>query len=117
MARLTKRGSAAASSSVNSNRMLAGSGSGVSTAADPRKDAMQSGVALVMRGLLQTMYAYCEGPPSTPRIEAELGKQLIKARRVLQRYSRHVASGAVGNVRSQGWATHRVQTNRSGGVQ
>ena len=27
---------------------------------------MQSGVALVMRGLLQTMYAYCEGPPSAP---------------------------------------------------
>jgi len=32
---------------------------------------VQSGVALVMRGLLQTMYAYCEGPPSTPQVEAE----------------------------------------------
>src|SRR5215831_17058529 len=46
---------------------------------------VQSGVALVMRGLLQTMYAYCEGPPSTPQIEVELGKQLIDAGRVLQR--------------------------------
>ena len=55
---------------------------------------MQSGVALVMRGLLQTMYAYCEGPPSTPQVEAELGKQLIEAGRVLRRYGRHVASGA-----------------------
>ena len=43
----------------------------MSAAADPRKDAVQSGVALVMRGLLQTMYAYCEGPPSTPQVEAE----------------------------------------------
>jgi acyl-CoA dehydrogenase len=50
----------------------------LSVAADPRKDDVQSGVALVMRGLLQTMYAYCEGPPSTPRVEAELGKQLIE---------------------------------------
>jgi hypothetical protein len=64
----------------------------VSAAADPRKDAVQSGVALVMRGLLQTMDAYCEGPPSTPQIEAG---------RVLQRYGRHVASRAVGNVRGQ----------------
>ena len=46
----------------------------MSAAADPRRDAVQSGVALVMRGLLQTMYAYCEGPPSTPQIEAELAK-------------------------------------------
>jgi hypothetical protein len=30
-------------------------GIGVSAAADPRKDAVQSGVALVMRGLLQAM--------------------------------------------------------------
>ena len=33
---------------------LAGSGAGVSAAADWRKDAVQSDVALVMRGLLQT---------------------------------------------------------------
>ena len=46
----------------------------MSAAADPRRDAVQSGVALVMRGLLQTMYAYCKGPPSTPQIEAELAK-------------------------------------------
>ena len=82
-------------------------GTRVSAAADPRRDAVQSGVALVMRGLLQTMYAYCKGPPSTPQIEAELGKQLIEAGRVLRRYGRHVASGAVGTVGSQGWATHR----------
>jgi hypothetical protein len=50
----------------------------VSAAADPRKDAVQSGVAPVIRGSLQTMYAYCEGPPSTP---------LIEAGRVLQRYA------------------------------
>ena len=81
----------------------------MSAPADPRKDAVQSGVALVMRGLLQTMYAYCKGPPSTPQIEAELGKQLIGAGRVLQRYGRHVASGAVGSVRSESWATHRVR--------
>jgi len=30
-------------------------GTGVSAPADPRKDAVQSGGALVMRGLLQTM--------------------------------------------------------------
>ena len=89
----------------------------MSAAADPRRDAVQSGVALVMRGLLQTMYAYCKGPPSTPQIEADLGKQLIKAGRVLRRYARLVASGAVGNVRSQGRATHRVLTARSGGAQ
>ena len=83
----------------------------MSAAANPRRDAVQSGVALVMRGLLQTMYAYCEGPPSTPQVEAELGKQLIEAGRVLRRYGRHVASGAVGNVGSQGWATHGVRTN------
>ena len=83
----------------------------MSATADPRKDAVQSGVALVMRGLLQTMYAYCEGPPSTPQVEAELAKQLIEAGRVLRRYGRHVASGVVGNVGSQGWATHRVRTN------
>ena len=46
---------------------------------------------------------------STPQIEAELGKQLIGAGRVLQRYGRHVASGAVGSVRSESWATHRVR--------
>ena len=46
----------------------------MSAAADPSKDSVQSGLALVMRGLLQTMYAYCEGPPSTPQIEAELAK-------------------------------------------
>ena len=56
----------------------------MSAAADPRRDAVQSGVALVMRGLLQTMYAYCKGPPSTPQIEAELGKQLIEAGHVLR---------------------------------
>ena len=84
---------------------------GVSAAADPHKDAVQSGIALVMRGLLQTMYAYCEGPPSTPQVDAELAKQRIEAGRVLRRYGRHVASGAVGNVGSQGWATHRVRTN------
>ena len=89
----------------------------MSAAADPRKDAVQSGVALVMRGLLQTMHAYCEGPLSTPQVEAELGKKLIEAGRVLRRYGRHVASGAVGNVGSQGWATHRMRTVRSGGVQ
>ena len=89
----------------------------MSAAADPRKDAAQSGVALVMRGLLQTMHAYCEGPLSTPQVEAELGKKLIEAGRVLRRYGRHVASGAVGNVGSQGWATHRMRTVRSGGVQ
>ena len=55
----------------------------MSAAANPRRDAVQSGVALVMRGLLQTMYAYCEGPPSTPLIEAKLGKQLIEYGRVL----------------------------------
>jgi hypothetical protein len=49
---------------------LAGSGAGLSVAIDPRKDAVQSGVALVMRGLLQTMYVYCEGPPSTLQVEA-----------------------------------------------
>ena len=54
----------------------------MSAAADPRKDAVQSGVALVMRGLLQTMHAYCEGPLSTPQVEAELGKKLIEAGRV-----------------------------------
>jgi hypothetical protein len=78
----------------------------VSAAADPRKDAVQSGVALVMRGLLQTMYAYCEGPPSTPQVEAELGNQLIEAGRVLQRYGRHVARGAVGNVGDSTAANH-----------
>ena len=51
--------------------LLGGFAAGVSAAADWRKDAVQSGVALVMRGLLQTMYAYCEGPPSTPQVEAE----------------------------------------------
>jgi hypothetical protein len=65
---------------------------------DPRKDAVQSGVAMVMRGLLQTMFNYCEGPPSTPEVEAELGARLVEAGRVLQRYGRHVARGAVGNV-------------------
>jgi hypothetical protein len=91
----------------------------VSAAADPRKDAVQSVVALalVMRGLLQTMHAYCKGPLSTPQVEAELGKKLIEAGRVLRRYGRHVASGAIGNVGSQGWATHRMRTVRSGGVQ
>ena len=88
----------------------------MSATADPRKDAVQSGVALVMRGLLQTMYAYCEGPPSTPQIEAELGKQLIEARRVLQLW-RHGANGALDNVRSQGWAIHGVRTIRSGSAQ
>jgi hypothetical protein len=58
-------------------------GTGVSAAADPSKDSVQSGLPLVMRGLLQTMYAYCEGPPSTPLIEAKLGKQLIEYGRVL----------------------------------
>ena len=89
----------------------------MSAVAEPRKDSVQSSLALVMRGLLQTMYAYCEGPPSTPHIEAEFGKQLIEAGRVLQRYGRHIAGGAVGNVRSQGWVTHRVRTIRSGGAQ
>ena len=89
----------------------------MSATADPRKDAVQSGVALVMRGLLETMYAYCEGSPSTPQVEAELGKQLNEAGRVLRRYGRHVASGAVGDVGSQGWATHRVRTNSSGRAQ
>ena len=78
----------------------------MSATADPRKDAVQSGVALIMRGLLQTMYAYCEGPPSTPQVEAELGKQLIEAGRVLQRYGRHVARGAVGNVGDRTAANH-----------
>jgi hypothetical protein len=78
----------------------------VSAAADSRKDAVQSGVALVMRGLLQTMYAYCEGPPSTLQVEAELGNQLIEAGRVLQRYGRHVARGTVGNVADRTAANH-----------
>ena len=89
----------------------------MSAPADPRKDAVQSGGALVMRGLLQTMYAYCKGPPSTPQIEAELGNQLIEARRLLQRYGRHVASGALDNVRSQGWAIRRVRTIQLGRAQ
>jgi hypothetical protein len=88
----------------------------VSAVAEPRKDSVQSSLALVMRGLLQTMYAYCEGPPSTPQIEAEFGKQLIEARRVLQLW-RHGASGALDNVRSQGWAIHGVRTIRSGRAQ
>jgi hypothetical protein len=67
---------------------------------------VQSGVALVTRGLLQTMYAYCEGSPSTPQAEAELGNQLIEAGRVLQRYGRHVARGAVGNVGDRTAANH-----------
>ena len=74
----------------------------MSATADPRKDAVQSGVALVMRGLLHTMYAYCEGPPSTPQVEAELGKQLNEAGRVLRRYGVYVGRRAVGNVGSQG---------------
>ena len=78
----------------------------MSAAADPRKDAAQSGVALVMRGLLQTMHAYCEGPLSTPRVEAELGKKLIEAGRVLRRYGRHVARGTVGNVADRTAANH-----------
>ena len=44
-------------------------GTRVSAAADPRKDAVHSGVALVMRG----------GPPSTPQIEAKLGRHLVRA--------------------------------------
>jgi hypothetical protein len=48
------------------------------------------------------MYVYCAGPPSTPQVEAELGKQLIEAGRVLRRYGVHVARRAVGNVGSQG---------------
>jgi hypothetical protein len=47
------------------------------------------------------MYAYCAGPPSTPQVEAELGKQLIEAGRVLHRYGLQLARRAVGNVGSQ----------------
>jgi hypothetical protein len=88
----------------------------VSAAADPRKDAVQS-ASHWSCGLLQTMHAYCEEPLSTPQVEAELGKKLIEAGRVLRRYGRHVASGAIGNTGTQGWATHRMRTVRSGGVQ
>ena len=65
---------------------------------DPRKDAVQSGCAIVMHGLLKTTHAYCTGPASTPAVEAELGRQMVEAGRMLQRYGRHVARGAVGNV-------------------
>jgi hypothetical protein len=65
---------------------------------DQRKENVQSGVALIVRGLLVTMQAYCEGPASTPQIEAELGRRLVEASRVLQRYGRHVQRGNVGGV-------------------
>jgi hypothetical protein len=64
---------------------------------DPRKDTVQSGCALIMHGLLVTMHSYCEGPCSTPAIEVELGRRLIEAGRVLQRYGRHVARGVIGD--------------------
>jgi hypothetical protein len=70
----------------------------VTDATDRRKETVQSGVALILNGLLVTMKAYCEGPPSTPEIEAELGRRLVEASRVLQRYGRHVQRGNVGNV-------------------
>jgi hypothetical protein len=65
---------------------------------DPRKAVIHGGFAMILRGLLATMYAYCEGPPSSPQVERDLGNRLIEASRVLHRYGRHVARGSVGNV-------------------
>jgi hypothetical protein len=65
---------------------------------DARKTLVHSGVAMILRGLLETMHGYCCGPPSSPQVEAQLGNRLIEASRVLQRYGRHVARGSVGNV-------------------
>jgi hypothetical protein len=63
---------------------------------------VQSGIALVMCDLLETMYAYCKGSPSTPQL-TELGRQLIEAvAYCISWMAAHFASGAVGNVRSQG---------------
>ena len=87
----------------------------MSAAADPRKDAVQSGVALVMRGLLQTMHAYCEGPPSTPQVEAELGQQLIEAGRVLRRLA--ATSPAVLSAMSQVKAGRPIECGLFGQVE
>jgi hypothetical protein len=65
---------------------------------DPRKAVVMSGVAHIVRQLLATTYGYCSGPPSTARIEAELGNQLIETSRLLRRYGSHVARGSVGNL-------------------
>jgi len=71
---------------------------------DPRKAAVESGVGMILHGLLATMKAYGDGPVSTPAIEAELGRRLVEASRVLQRYGRHVQRGNVGNVAANGHA-------------
>jgi hypothetical protein len=70
------------------------------TATDPRKENVESGLGIILHGLLVTMKAYSDGPVSTPQIEAELGRRLVEASRVLQRYGRHVQRGNVGNVAS-----------------
>jgi hypothetical protein len=65
---------------------------------DPRKAAVLSGAAMVMRGLLRVIHEYCSGPESSPTVELELGDRLVEAGDALQSYGHAVRSGRVGQV-------------------
>jgi hypothetical protein len=65
---------------------------------DPRKAAVLSGSAIVVRGLLDMIREYCNGPGSSLAIECELGNRLIEAGEALQRYGLAVRDGQVGQI-------------------
>ena len=67
---------------------------------DPRKTAVLSGAAMVMRGLLQVIRQYSYGPESSPAAELELGDRLIEAADALGRYGRAVRGGQLGQLGS-----------------
>jgi hypothetical protein len=67
-------------------------------AEDPRKAAVLSGAALVVRGLLAVIRDYSCGPTSSPVVEFELGNRLIEAGQSLRHYGRAVRAGQVGRV-------------------